>query len=308
MTPREMRARLLASYGNFVFFPNDPEVSKLIGTRAFTHLIIEDEIKVYAPKAMEEDLENIKENYEIIYGEPELKGEYYVSPHASISNLKFPYKDGTDILMEAMRKPFPEEISLLISLGEIIQEALRAFFNEIEIGMKEKEAKAILEYHLLRRGVDSFLYPSIVVCGEKSKKVFPKSGDEKIQERTIVYIDSSPSIDGYYLNFSRVILTEERKNWIDAIKRINAMYAKLSSLIKSGVSCNRVDEIVREVGEFPHYSVMPTAGFYRPYAPSNDILEENMVFTVVPSIYTDKGVIRVKRNILVEKEAIKFLD
>lgn len=308
MNFREMRARLIGSYGPFVFFPEDPEVPKLIETKAFTHLVIDEDIRVYAHPTMKEDLEEIEENYEIIYDTPHLKGEYYVSPYARLYNLNFKYKNGGEILKKAMRKPFPEEIEILVSLGKKIQSSIDKFLREVKFGMKEGDMKSLLECIMLENGIENFLYPTIVASGKETLKVFPRMKNERIKEGEIIYIDSSPMLQGYYLNFSRVIFTEEREEWISALKKINGMYAKLSTIVKSGVSCNFIDSIVREVGEFPHYSVVPASGFYMPYAPSSDIVEENMVFTVVPSIYLEKGVIRVKRNVMVGKNSIKFLD
>ncbi len=309
MNYREMRARLIASYGNFLFFPDDPEVPKLIETRAFTHLVMEDgEIRVYAHPTMKEDLEEIEENYEIVYGEPNLKEEYFVSPNTRIRNLTSKYKNGERILQKAMRKPFPEEVEIIINLGQIIQRAMGEFFSELRIGMKAREIKALLECSLLREGAEGFLYPTIVAIGKDSRKMFPKEEDVKLEEGSILLVDASPMLQGYPLNFSRVILTEERREWIDALHKINEMYDKMASMVKSGTSCTFLDSIIREVYDFPHYSVIPAGGFYMPYAPSSCVLEENMVFTVVPSIYLEEGVIKVKRNVLVEKDSMKFLD
>ncbi len=309
MNFREMRTRLIGSHGRFVFFPDDPEIPKLISCRAFTHLVIDgDGVVVYSQHGMEEEIESMEENYEIIYGIPKLEGSYFVSPYTRVGNLNFQWKNGMDILRESMRKPFPEESEILKSLGESIQSALGKFFQKIELGMSEKEMKSILECELLKSGVEGFLYPSIVVSGKRSKWVMPKSTEEKISQGKIIYIDASPIKDGYPLSFSRVILTEERKEWIDAIERINSMYETLYHSVRSGTKCDYLHTMIRRVGNFPHYSAVPAGGFYQPYAPSDCVLEDGMVMTVVPSIYTEDGVIRVKRNVLVEKESIKFLD
>ncbi len=309
MNFREMRSRLISSYGRFVFFPGDPETHKLISRRAFTHLVIDgSHVAVYSQRGMEEEIESMEENYEIIYGTPKFEGTYYVSPYTRVGNLNFQWKNGMDILRDTLRKPFPEEINILKSLGESIQNALGRFFQKIELGMSEMEMKSILECELLKSGVEEFFYPSIVISGKRSRWVMPKSTEEKISQGKIIYIDASPMKDGYYLSFSRVILTEERKEWIDAIERINTMYDTLYRSVRSGIKCDYLHALVKKVGEFPHYSAVPAGGFYQPYAPSDCILEDGMVMTVVPSIYTEDGVIRVKRNVLVEKESIKFLD
>ena len=309
MNFREMRARLIGSYGRFVFFPDDLEIPKIISRKAFTHLIVDGErVTVYSQRAMKDEIESMEENYEIEYGAPKFEGKYYVSPYTRVSNLNFQWENGMVILREAMRKPFPEEIEILITLGESIQNALNRFFQEIELGMSEEEMKSILECKLLKSGVDGFLYPSIVISGKRSKWIVPRSTREKISSGKIVYIDSTPTKEGYPLSFSRVILTEERKEWIESIERINRMYEALYHTVKSGMRCDYLDAQIRRVGEFPHYSVVPAGGFYQPYAPSDCILEEGMVMTIVPSIYLDEGVIRIKRNVLVEKDTMKFLD
>ncbi len=308
MNYREIRARLIASYGDFVFFPSDPEVFKIISTRAFTHLVLGEDITVYAQKVMEEELENeLLENYEVIYETPKLEGEYFVSPYANTGNINFKFKNGLEILKKALRKPFDEEIEIIEDLSDKINKALAEFWNEISIGMKESEARAILDCKLIKEGIEGFTYPTIIVSGDRSKYLLPKSSENKIEKGKIIYIDSSPQINGYHLNFSRVIFTEERIGWVEALEKINKMYSSLSSMIIPGVNCNFLDEQIRKIGNFPHYSIIPSGGFYMPYAPGDCVIEENMLMTIVPSIYLDDGVIRVKRNVVVKKEKPIFL-
>ncbi len=308
MNFREMRARLIASYGRFVFFPDNPEVPKIISTRAFTHLVLDDEITVYAQKPMEEQIEDeLEENYNVIYAPPELKGEYFVSPYSDIETLNFKFKNGRDILKKAVRKPFDEEIEIIKDLNDRINEGLGAFWNEISIGMSESEVKSILECKLLKEGIDGFTYPTIVVSGKKSSYPIPRASNKKIEQGEIIYIDSSPQKDGYWLNFSRVIFAEERREWVDALEKINSMYHSISGIIKPGVKCNTLDEEIRKIGNFPHYSVVPSSGFYMPYAPGDCIIEENTIMSIVPSIYLGEGVIRVKRNVIVGKTKPEFL-
>ena len=308
MNYREMRARLISSYGRFVFFPDDPEVSKIVSTKAFTHLIIDDDIVVYAYPLMEEQLEEeLKENYEVVYESPKFEGKYFVSPYTRQINLSFKYLNGGEILKHALRKPFEEEIEILKKMNEMINFALGEFWNEISIGMKLMEIKAILECKMLKAGIESFLHPTIVTMGKKGKYPMPHTHRGKVERDGILYIDSTPIFQGYPMNFSRVIFTGERREWIDALNRINRMYETLVNFVESGVSCNLLDEKIRSIGDFPHYSVVPSGGFYQPFAPGDCILEENTLMTIVPSIYLEEGVIRVKRNLLVRKRGVEFL-
>ena len=308
MNYREIRARLIASYGKFVFFPSDPEIPKIISTNAFTHLVLGEDIVVYAQKAMEEELEEeLQENYDVVYENPKLEGEYFVSPHANTGNINFKFKNGAEILSRAMRKPFEEELEIIENLSNMINKALAEFWNEIKIGMRENEAKAVLDCKLMKEGVEGFTYPTILVSGKRSRHLLPKSSEKKIERGEIIYIDSSPHISNYPLNFSRVIFTEERREWVDALERINEMYSHLSPIIMPGANCNFLDRAIRKIGNFPHYSVMPSGGFYMPYAPGDCVLEENMVMSIVPSIHLEEGVIRVKRNVIVKKDSPKFL-
>ncbi len=307
MNFREMRTKLIGTYGKFVFLPDNPEISKLISTHAFTHLVIDADVRVYAHKIMEEQLESeLQEEYDVIYETPQLDGEYYVSPEFKIRNASFKFRNGVEILNKALRKPFVEELSIIREASIRISRAVEMFWNELKLEMLENEAAGLLEYFLIKEGIESFTYPTIVTSGARSKYPFPKTGKEKLSEDKIVYIDASPEFQGYTLNFSRVVFTGDREEWINALERINEMYNSLST-IHSGMSCNLLDERIRSVGNFPHYSVVPSGGFYQPYAPGNCVLEEDMLMTVVPSIYMKDGVIRVKRNIIVGKSKPEFL-
>ncbi len=307
MNFREMRAKLIASYGKFVFFPDDYEISKLVSTRAFSHLIIDgDDIVLYAPKLMEQQIEEeLEEGYDVVYETPKIKGEYNVSPSAKLKNINFKFRIGEDILKKALRKPFCEELELIREESKKIEVALQRFWEHIELGMAAKEIKAILDCELLKEGIEEFSYPSIISIGKNSLHIYP-STDGVLEAGMILYVDSSPSLNGYPLNFSRVIFTEERKDWLDALERINDMYSKIGR-VGAGMPCDDLDKIIRKVGNFPHYSVVPSGGFYQPFAPEDCILEENMLGTIVPSVYMSEGIIRVKRNIIVQKSSLEFL-
>ena len=308
MNYREMRARLIASYGQFVFFPLDPEVPKLVSTKAFTHLLLGEDITLYAHPVMEEQIEDeLEEDYDVVYEIPKLDGEYFVSPHAKVGNLNFKFKNGEEILKKAMRKPFEEEIEIIKNMNEKINLSLGEFWNEISLGMKLYEVKAILEEKLLKNGIEAFLHPTIVSFGKKSKHPMVHTHEGKVEKDGILYIDSTPALNGYSLNFSRVIFTGERREWIDALNRVNGMYESLANFVEPGISCNLLDSKIRSIGDFPHYSAVPSGGFYAPFAPGDCIIEENMLMTIVPSIYLEEGIIRVKRNLLVKKGEVEFL-
>jgi len=308
MNYKEMRARLISSYGRFIFFPDDPEISKIISTKAFTQLVLDDDIVVYAHPLMEEQIEDeLEENYDVVYEVPKLEGEYLVSPYTKMTNLKFKYINGYEILKVALRKPFVEEIEILKKMNERINLALGEFWNDISIGMSIIEVKSILECKLLKTGIDGFLHPTIVTFGKPGKYPMPHTIEGTLEKDGILYIDSTPVFWGYPINFSRVIFTGERIEWIDALNKINSMYESLVNFIEPGLSCNMLDEKIRSIGDFPHYSVVPSGGFYQPFAPGDCILEENTFMTIVPSIYLRDGVIRVKRNLLVKKRGVEFL-
>ena len=308
MNFREMRAKLIASYGRFVFFPGDPETPKLVSTKAFTHLVIDEDIILYAHKIMEEQIENeMQENYDVIYGTPEFKGEYYVSPNAHVHNLDFGFRSGLEILGYAVRKPFEEELEIIREISEIAEKSFDEFVNEFKIGARECEMASLLSELLLKNGASEFSYPTIVSSGKKSRWPYPSSSKKKIDENEIVYVDASPILDGYPLNFSRVIFTGENKEWIKSLNEINSLYLNLQHIIQPGVSCDFLDSQIRKIGDFPHYSAVPSGGFYQPYAPGDCLLEENMVMTIVPSIYLNDGLIRVKRNAVVRRRRAEFL-
>ncbi|NPA75288.1 MAG: M24 family metallopeptidase [Euryarchaeota archaeon] len=308
MNFREMRAKLIGSYGRFVFFPYDEETPKLVSTRAFTHLIIDEDITIYAPRIMEEQLEDeLKENYDIVYGEPVLNGKYHVSPTTRAANLTFNWISGEDILRKALRKPFEEEIELLHGVSEKIGAAMDQFWNEMSIGITESETAAKIDALLRLHGIDGFSYPTIVAVGSKSRFPSPSTGTKKIEEGKIVYVDVFPVYHGYPLNFSRVVFTEENNTWINALEKINRTYDSLTHILRPGTELEYIDATIRKIGNFPHYSVVPAGGFYQPFAPGPGVLEENMLLTVVPSIYLKEGVIRVKHTMIIQSSGAEVL-
>ncbi len=292
-------------------------VQKISPTRNFSYLVFKEKEVIFIVHEAQYDyyLENEKC---IITMDPEgelrkiLDGKDVYSTVEKIGDIRFNLID----ISKIFRKPFDDEIPVIREGMKILLKSFYDATGNAQIGMKENELRAEIDYRLIRDGMENFVHPTTVVTGKLTSVPLSTTDERKIEKGDVVEVDISPIYRGYELSLARVIFTdmdeETKENW----KFYNGIFEVSSGYFQQGEKCSRIDEIAREYFAkkniyYPHYTAYPSGGFSSPYIypGSEDVLERNSLFIFSPGMYIKgKYGFRVKRTVLIKDHGFEFLD
>ncbi len=298
ITPKDRYSRLLSENLNFSYL-----------------LIFNDDIK-FIIHPSQDDGSLSKENV-VITTDPagkvkEIIGDKKLFSCERIEELKTEFINVDNIF----RKPYKDEIKIIKEGYELLDEAFGSALKKIFIGMKEYEIRAEFEYELIKRGFDGFVYPSVVLSGERSSSPISFTSNNVFKENDVLQIDLSPIYRGFGLHMARVLfssLTDEIEN---AWRIYNKSFNIIEDLLKPGTPSSRIDERIRsylsEKGfQYLHYTGFPLYNFSKPYIhpDSEDSLERDMIFVISPGLYVkNKYGFRVKRTVRITDHSFETLD
>jgi Xaa-Pro dipeptidase len=226
-----------------------------------------------------------------------------------------------DILWKCLEKPFPEEIEAIRKLSSICDKGLEAASNTVEPGQREYEVAAEVDYVVKRLGVMDFNFPTLVASGYRAAFPHGWTSSKQIRKGDVVVVDVGPVLDSYDGCVCRTFMTAggwERE--IDVVRE--AIHNSLEIIKEQETpSATQIDKIARETVRKSGYESWPNmkhvwtghpiGGFscpiINPY--SEDVIEEDMVFTVEPGIYIKgKGGVRIEHHVLARKYKYEILD
>ena len=202
-----------------------------------------------------------------------------------------------------------EDVNIIKEGVAILDSCFSKTLENIEIGMSEKEVSDIMDSNLIKEGIDSFAYRTIVVSGKRTSSPLANTLDKEIEKGDIIVIDSAPIYRGYVIGMARTILTEENAEHVRDLQLLNRAAMEALRYARIGEKAEKMDIAAREFLssrniEYPHYTAMPLGGFHAPYAypGSEDILENNSAFFLTLGIYRKNFGMRLKHQILVTEK------
>lgn len=322
MNPNKIRLSLLQRRlkDNVAVIDSEaPELSKFLNTKSLSYLLVTGtDTKIIAHKVFEEELENLRLEYNIIITkDPESELKKLVKN--IVYSTKPIFKDSLDLRVlfsEILKKPLEEDLNIFRELTTKIDESLSKTVENIKIGMREYEVKAELDYNLEKLGIEQYVYPSVVLFGNRTAYPMGRTSDKKLEEKELILLDTAPVYRGYTASIGRIIFTEFDEFWSEKLNLLNHVLQYASNMLVPGTKMEHIDNFIRaklkeEGYEFDHYTGHALGGFYKPmiYPGTPDILERNMIFTLEPGIYIHKkGGLRIKNHILVKENGIEILD
>lgn len=214
----------------------------------------------------------------------------------------------------------PSELKLIKKAVRISLSVFKQVSDALEIGKKEKEIAAFVEYRMRTSGADSTSFSTIVLSGKRSALPHGSPSEKRIKNNEAVLIDSGACLDGYNSDLTRVFFLGRIHPALNKIYGIiKAAQEKAIKAIRPGIKACKVDSIARgyikkhgfvryfghslghgigrEVHEAPSLS-----------AESKVILRPGMVFTVEPAVYIPGlGGIRIEDMVLVTNSGAEVL-
>ena len=211
----------------------------------------------------------------------------------------FELKDCMPALKTAMLYKTDKEIAIIQKACEIAEDALLALMPQLKEGMTEREAAALLEFEMRKRGASGVSFDTIMAFGANGSVPHHETGDTKLKFGDIVLIDFGCKVEGYCSDCTRTFLFgDDGKH--EEFKKAYAEVLKAHELVKeklvAGMTGKEADEIargsLREAGLDKYFTHSLGHGIglqiheYPRLAPKiEDKLENGMVFSDEPGVY-----------------------
>lgn len=225
-----------------------------------------------------------------------------------------------DLIIDMRKYKSKNEIEKLKEATKLADMAIDIAKNNLKEGITELELKAIIEFEMKKLGVKSMSFDTIVLFGKNAANPHGESGTTKLRKGDFALFDLGVWYDGYASDETRTFafgeVNEEAQKIYDLVLKANTEAIKAC---KPGMKFSEIDKIARDIitdggyGEYfthrlGHGLGMEVHEFPDVSSTTDDILEENMVFTIEPGIYKP-GVagVRIEDDVVVTKNGCKVL-
>jgi Xaa-Pro aminopeptidase len=226
-----------------------------------------------------------------------------------------------DGLIESIRiVKEPEELSLIVDSGKITAAALDYTEKILRPGITEKALAWQIEKFIREKGSQSVPFEVIVGAGPNGALPHARPGDYVIQMGEPVVVDIGAKYKSYISDMTR---TFYMGNPDDKFRKVydTVLEAQLTAIsgIKSGMNGKEAHNLAQEViagagyGENFGHGLGHGIGLMIHENPrlgltSEEILQENMVFTVEPGIYIKGwGGVRIEDDVVIENGQIRVI-
>lgn len=226
---------------------------------------------------------------------------------------------GFDIILlndelEAARKiKDQEEIALIQKACDITDKIFMEAISTIEVGMKEYELSALLQYLAIRNGASGMAFDTIVASGFRGAMPHGRPTDKTFAQHEFITIDFGIIYQGYQSDMTRTICIGEPDPKVKEIYDIvhKAQCAGVE-FIRKGVRGRDVDGYVRGIIAEAGYGAYFTHGLGHGMGMgegelpvlnqrSETILDEGMVMSCEPGIYIPGvGGVRIEDDVLIQ--------
>ena len=256
-----------------------------------------------------------------------LKNIAFESEDITVENLKYledktPYKwiPSPNIISSLRSIKDDEELETIQKAINIADNSFNAISENIKPGDTEKEIAWELEKHIRMQGAESLSFETIVASGPNSAKPHHSPSNRKIREGEPIVIDMGAKFSGYCSDLTRTICIgkpDEKYNKIyDTV-----FIAQLTTIetLEKGMTGKGIDNLARSIitdsgfGENFGHSLGHGVGLEVHENPgvgptSENIIEENMVFTVEPGIYIENwGGVRIEDIVSIKNGETKIM-
>jgi len=188
------------------------------------------------------------------------------------------------------------ELSLIKEAHTLTEAAFDHAQALLESGITERELSAEIIY-FLRKSADSEAFPPIVLFGERTSLPHGRPTERRLRENELVLLDLGAKVGGYCSDITKTIFFGEvDQKWHEIRDLISRIQKEAVGKITPGVSCSRIDRLVRKrlkeagyLSAFLHNTghgvglevhEQPVIG-----PKSKEILKTGMVITLEPGIY-----------------------
>ncbi len=193
-----------------------------------------------------------------------------------------------------------EERGKIKTACDITFRAVQSAIKTVKAGITEIELKDEIEKKMIEFGADGFAFSTIVAFGKNSAVPHHQTGEDKLQEDSVILIDTGCTYQGYCSDLTRTFFfgTPSRK-FLDCYQAVLDANILAEEKITCGTPAKSADKIARNylkekrLAKYFTHSLGHGLGleiheYPRVSKKSKAVLEENTVFTVEPGVYFDE--------------------
>ena len=213
-----------------------------------------------------------------------------------------------------------DELAAIEKACGIADDAIRALAGHIQAGVSEKQVAWELESLLRQKGSDTLPFEIIVASGPNAARPHAQPSGRLICEGETVIIDFGARCGGYCSDMTRTFMLGEQTEKFNTVYNI-VLGAQLTalSIIENGMAARAADALARGMidragyGEFFGHGLGHGTGLETHEAPrigtmSDDILQEDMAFTIEPGIYLPGwGGVRIEDTVTITDGKLRTL-
>jgi Xaa-Pro aminopeptidase len=212
------------------------------------------------------------------------------------------------------------ELAAIEKACNIADDAVGALAGRLQAGVSEKQVAWELESLLRQKGSDTLPFEIIVASGPNAALPHAQPSGRLICEGETVIIDFGARCGGYCSDMTRTFMLGEQTEKFNTVYNI-VLGAQMTALaiIENGMQARAADALARGMidragyGEFFGHGLGHGTGLETHEAPrigtlSDDILQEDMVFTIEPGIYLpDWGGVRIEDTVTITDGKLRTL-
>lgn len=212
------------------------------------------------------------------------------------------------------------ELRYMSKACQIASEVAEEIVSFIDIGVKEYEIGAELEYLMSKKGSEGAFFTTIAGSGPNSALPHYSVGDRKVQKGDFIVLDFGATYKKYGSDITRTYLVgkanKKKKSMYDTVRKAQKKaLAKLAEGKKGGDVHKAAAKYINNTkfkGQFTHgigHSLGLAAHDGGGLHPSWELtLKKGMVFTIEPGVYLPGyGGVRIEDDIVVTKDGYKLL-
>lgn len=212
-----------------------------------------------------------------------------------------------------------EEIEKITKACEITDLCLKNIIPIIKVGMTEKEIASKFEYWLKENSADIAFDPIVAVNKNSSIPHYnTKTGNGFIEKRSVILIDYGAKFSNYLSDITRMIFVDpdqEMENVYNQLLKIQEQTVMFTQISKTPIE---IDAFCREnIGKnnLPNFSHSVGHGvgleiheYPKISQTSQDVINNNQVFTIEPGIYIEgKWGMRIEDTVVIKNGKAEIL-
>ncbi len=225
-----------------------------------------------------------------------------------------------DVGIKIRRVKEDSEIEAINEAIGIADRALSNLIPQLKVSMTEKDVVTELEYQMRKEGSEAPAFDTIVATGTRGAMPHAMPTDAKIQSGDMVVMDFGAQYQGYMSDITRTLWFGEPCKRMQEIFQIVEKSQKTAiQSIALGKTCKAIDQAHRDV--FLEYDVeqyslrglghgvgLNIHEWPRVVMKNDELIDNNMIFTVEPGIYIPNvGGVRTEDIVVVRQGCAEVL-